>query len=94
MLIRIFQQIGIIFFGIYCVYHFFNGENGVLAYMHIKKNLIRNQQTLELLESTKDKLERHVDLMSAKHICKDLLEEQVRKVIHYSHPKDLLVVDA
>ena len=91
MLPRILRQMIFILFGVYCVYHLFNGQNGLLVYWHVSKELVANQKLLNDLEIEKRHLEQLTKLLSNKHICKDLLEEQVRKMIHYSYPGDVLI---
>ncbi len=91
MLQRILRQMVFILFGVYCVYHLFNGQNGLLVYWRISKELVTHQKRLKDLEAEKRHLEQLTKLLSNKHICKDLLEEQVRKMIHYSYPGDMLI---
>jgi|GEM_PF-6709552 len=91
MLRRILHQMIFILFGVYCVYHLFNGQNGLLVYWHIRKEIVENEKRLKELNLEKARLERLTKLLSNKHICKDLLEEQVRKMIHYSYPGDVLI---
>lgn len=91
MLQRILRQMVFILFGVYCVYHLFNGQNGLLVYWHVSKELALNKKRLSELEAEKCHLEQLTKLLSSKHICKDLLEEQVRKMIHYSYPGDVLI---
>ncbi len=91
---RILWQMVFILFGIYCIYHLFNGRNGLLVYWQVKRQLVENQKMLHELDLEKQRLERLTKLLSNKHICKDLLEEQVRKMIHYSYPGDILIVYA
>lgn len=93
MLQRILRQMVFILFGVYCVYHLFNGQNGLLVYWRVSKELVENKKHLEDLNAEKRRLERLTKLLSNKHICKDLLEEQVRKMIHYSYPGDVLITD-
>lgn len=91
MLKRILRQMVFILFGVYCVYHLFNGQNGLLVYWQVSKELALNRKVLHDLEVEKRHLEQLTKLLSNKHICKDLLEEQVRKMIHYSYPGDVLI---
>lgn len=91
MLQRILRQMVFILFGVYCVYHLFNGQNGLLVYCHVSKELTQNKKRLDELEVEKRHLEQLTKLLSNKHICKDLLEEEVRKMIHYSYPDDVLI---
>ena len=91
MLRRILRQMLFILFGVYCVYHLFNGQNGLLVYWHIRKEIVANEKRIKELEVEKRHLEQLTKLLSNKHICKDLLEEQVRKMIHYSYPGDILI---
>lgn len=93
MLQRILRQMVFILFGVYCVYHLFNGQNGLFVYWRVSKELVENRKRLNDLEIEKQRLERLTKLLSNKHICKDLLEEQVRKMIHYSYPGDVLITE-
>lgn len=91
MLSRILRQMVFVLFGVYCVYHLFNGQNGLLVYWKVSKELVLNKKRLHDLDVEKHHLEQLTKLLSNKHICKDLLEEQVRKMIHYSYPGDVLI---
>lgn len=92
MVARIFRQMLLVLFGVYCIYHLFNGSNGLLAYWHIKEELAVHEITLKNLDEEKKHLTQSTQLLQNQRICKDLLEEQVRKVIQYSYPGDVLVI--
>lgn len=91
MLLRVLRQMAFVLFGVYCLYHLFNGQNGLFVYWHVRKEVVENQKRLHELDAEKRRLEHLTKLLSNKHICKDLLEEQVRKMIHYSYPDDILI---
>ncbi len=78
---------------VYFVYHIFQGERGILAWIRIQKKVDEGEKTLRVLETQKETLERQVYLLRPDSLDKDMLEERVRMVLNFARPDEVILHD-
>lgn len=80
-----------IFLGVfYFAYHAIQGERGILGWIKITQKCQVAEHTLEGLTAEKEALEKKIFLMGDQ-IDSDLLEQQVRSLLGYVHPDEIIV---
>lgn len=75
----------------YLGYHAVSGDSGIVAYMHLKKQVMEKQEELDIKKEEFKNLERKVKLLSDKTLDLDLLEERCRTVNNLSDTSDCIV---
>lgn len=75
----------------YFSYHLIQGNHGLRAYWRLSEELIQAEIKLTAVKADHDQLEHRVALLRD-NICPDLLDEQVRKNLGYSHPHEIVVI--
>lgn len=87
----IFAPFIVIVLLVYFIYHIFQGERGVRAWIRINQKLKENEAILNHLQAEKRALEAQVHLLRPDSLDKDLLEEKVRQVLNFAHPDDVII---
>lgn len=77
---------------IYFSYHTVEGDRGWLVMFQQQSVLEAKLSEIATLEAKVDALRSKVSGLSDRSLDLDLLEEQVRKVLHYSHPHEVIVL--
>lgn len=75
------------FFGGYAIL----GPNGALAYGDIKRQLVRRQIELSVLDRTRADLSNRVALLDPRHADPDMVDELVRRDLNVAHPDEVIV---
>lgn len=75
----------------YFVYHIFQGQRGVLAWLRLDKKLREQELTLNKLTQEKEKLEREAYLLRPDSLDIDLLEEKSRQLLNFAHSNEIVV---
>lgn len=75
----------------YLGYHAVSGDSGIVAYVHLKKQVMEKQEELDIKKEEFKNLERKVKLLSDKTLDLDLLEERCRTVNNLSDTSDCIV---
>ncbi len=83
--------IGIALMG-YFAYHSIHGDRGLLAWVELTKKLEMAQSNLNDLKSEREKIEQKVSGLRPESLNRDLLEQQVRDYLGYTHPDELVVI--
>ncbi len=83
---------GMTFIVLYFLYHMLLGDRGLLAQVHQQTVLNTKLAEMHALESKVATMRRKVQGLSDTSLDLDLLDEQVRKVLHYSHPNEAIVI--
>jgi len=76
---------------VYFTYHIFQGQRGVLAWIHLDKKLKEQEITLNHLTKEKELLEKEAYLLRPDSLDVDLLEEKARQVLNFAHPHEIVV---
>lgn len=78
---------------VYFIFHIFNGERGLYAYIKQSRNLEVKQQELSALTSQRTALENRVHLMSDGSLDLDLLDEQSRRILGSAKPTEAVIMN-
>jgi len=75
----------------YFAYHLVEGDRGLLALWNLQTQVRDAQATLSQLQAERDPLAKRVSLLQGSHIDRDFLDEQVRAVLNYGAPGELVI---
>jgi cell division protein FtsB len=78
---------------VYFVYHIFQGERGILAWIRLQKKVEEGEKSLRFLESEKETLERQVYLLRPDSLDRDMLEERVRLILNFARGDEVILYD-
>lgn len=76
----------------YFIYHAIQGDRGLLAWIQLTQQLDTAQAELAELQAARKQLEDKVNGLRPESLNRDLLEEQVRQFLGYSHPDEMVVI--
>ena len=76
----------------YFLFHAIKGERGILAWSRLEDKLIEKEYELASIESQWKVLDQKVKKLG-NVICSDLLEEQSIRILGFSHPEDVVVLE-
>lgn len=76
----------------YFVYHSIQGDRGILAWMQLQERLSQAQNQLKHITSKRENLEERVQALRPESINRDLLDQQVRLKLGYTHPNEIVVL--
>lgn len=75
----------------YFAYHALQGQNGLLAYLRLDKELAVQERLVADITAKRQALEHRVHLMRPSSIDPDMLEEQVRAVLGYARDGEVII---
>ena len=73
----------------YFIYHAIQGDRGLLAWIQLTQQLDIAKAELAAIKEARQQLEDKVGGLRPESLNRDLLEEQVRQFLGYSHPDEL-----
>ncbi|MDE0810519.1 MAG: septum formation initiator family protein [Alphaproteobacteria bacterium] len=76
----------------YFVYHSIQGDHGAVAWRQLDMLITEAETSLESLDSQRGALERRVKMLRPDSLDADLVEEQGRRLLNFSHPDDVVLV--
>jgi cell division protein FtsB len=76
---------------VYFGYHAIQGDRGLLTMIKLQNRIATVEAKLAVTTAQEDALERRVSLMRPASLDRDMLEEQVRLVLNYTHPDDVVI---
>lgn len=77
---------------LYFLFHLMQGGRGLMTLRSLENKIQESSGRLETLKAAHDKLAQKVELMKPGAVCPDLLEEQAKQVLGYSHPEECVVL--
>lgn len=77
---------------VYFVYHLVQGKRGLWALHQLQMTQQDYAQQLEVKQKQHDHLLHQVTLLRSDSLCPDLLEEQAKKVLGYTHPQERVLL--
>lgn len=77
----------------YFTYHLLTGDHGMRSRAELQNRVAALQGELAGLKAVRARIERDVDLMRASHLDPDMLDEQVRAILNFAHPNDIVILD-
>ncbi|HEV2162507.1 MAG TPA: septum formation initiator family protein [Stellaceae bacterium] len=75
----------------YFAYHLVEGDRGLLALWNLQTQVRDAQATLSQLQAERDPLAKRVSLLQGNHIDRDFLDQQVRAMLNYAAPGELVI---
>lgn len=75
----------------YFTYHALQGQNGLLAYLRLDKELAIQERLVADVAAEREALEHRVHLMRPSSIDPDMLDEQVRAVLGYAREGEVII---
>ena len=76
----------------YFGYHLVNGDRGLLAMVHLQREVLIAEQNLTEAETTRKIWERRVSALRNQSLDPDMLDERARALLDYAHPNDLTLM--
>ena len=76
----------------YFSFHATWGDRGLLATESLQARTVARTAHLAMLEEERVAVQRRVDLMSGPAVDADILDEQVRRVLGWSLPEDIVIM--
>ena len=76
---------------IYFVYHIFQGERGLFAWIRIQQKISEDEVILTNLQSQREILERQVHLLRPDNLDPDMLEERARLILNFARPDEVII---
>ena len=75
----------------YFTYHALQGQNGLLAYLRLDKELAVQERLVAGIAAEREALEHRVHLMRPSSIDPDMLDEQVRSILGYAGDGEVVI---
>ncbi|HVH76944.1 MAG TPA: septum formation initiator family protein [Stellaceae bacterium] len=76
----------------YFAYHLIEGDRGLLAWLQLTRQIHASDQQLAVLEEQHKALGRKVSELTPDHLDPDLLDQQVRSVLDFAGPNDVVIM--
>jgi cell division protein FtsB len=75
----------------YFGYHLVNGDRGLLAMVHLQREVMIADQNLVEAQTTQKIWERRVSLLRNQSLDPDMLDERARALLNYARKDDIIV---
>lgn len=76
----------------YFIYHSIQGERGILAWVQFQERLTFSLAELDEILKERKALEEKVQDLRPESINRDLLDQQVRLQLGYTHPDEIVIL--
>jgi len=76
----------------YFAYHLIEGDRGLLAWLQLTRQIHASDRQLAVLEKQHKALGRKVSELTPDHLDPDLLDQQVRSVLDFAAPNDVVIM--
>ena len=78
----------------YFLVHAFHGDRGVLAWMHLQKQVAVAEVTLSETRSVRTAYDQRISLLRSEHLDADMLDERARIMAGLVRPDEFIVIDS
>ncbi len=75
----------------YFIVHAFHGERGIIAWMHLQKQVAAAEQTLMSTKIIRNNYQRRISLLRSDHLNADMLDERARIMAGLVSPDELII---
>ena len=75
----------------YFGYHLVNGDRGLLAMVHLQREVLVAEQNLAEAETTRKIWERRVSALRNQSLDPDMLDERARVLLNFSRKDDIVI---
>jgi cell division protein FtsB len=76
----------------YFIYHSIQGDRGLLAWFKLQERFHTVEGQLRQVTFERQELEEKVQALRPESINRDLLDQQVRQQLGYTHPDDVVIL--
>ncbi|MBL8676513.1 MAG: septum formation initiator family protein [Alphaproteobacteria bacterium] len=76
----------------YFIYHSIQGERGLLAWFKLQERFQMIESQLREVAFEREELEEKVQALRPESINRDLLDQQARQKLGYTHPDDVVIL--
>ena len=76
----------------YFVYHSIQGDRGMLAWRQLDQLITEAEVSRGSLDDRREVLERRVRMLRSESLDADMVEEQGRRLLNFSHPDDVVLL--
>lgn len=76
----------------YFAYHAFEGDRGLVTYLHLAQEVRKAEITRDLIKSERDMLEKRVRLLRPDSLDPDMLDERARGLLGLGDRDDVVVL--
>ncbi|MEC7488462.1 MAG: septum formation initiator family protein [Pseudomonadota bacterium] len=87
----IFPIVGALFV-CYFLVQAFQGDRGIIAWMHLQKQVNSAKQTLNETKMVRRKFEHHIELLRTAHLDRDMLDERTRVMTGLMKSDEFIVI--
>lgn len=77
----------------YFLVHAFHGDRGILAWMHLQKQVTVAEQTLEQTKAVRTQYDSRIALLRSEQLDADMLDERARIMTGLVRPDEFIVID-
>lgn len=77
----------------YFLVHAFHGDRGILAWMHLQKQVAVAELTLAETKAVRMEYDRRTSLLRSEHLDADMLDERARIMAGLVRPDEFIVID-
>lgn len=78
----------------YFGYHTMNGDRSAVALIRLDQQILEAKDLLARTTETREVLERRASLLRPDNLDRDMLDEQIRLMLNYGRPNDVVVMSA
>ncbi len=89
MIVPIFGALFVCYFLI----HAFHGDRGLIAAIHLQKEVAAAEATLSETRSIRNALDERIALLRSAHLDPDMLDERARVMSGLVHPDEIVLID-
>ncbi|EKV28377.1 Cell division protein DivIC (FtsB), stabilizes FtsL against RasP cleavage [Caenispirillum salinarum AK4] len=76
---------------VYFSYHIVQGDRGLIAWVHLKNEIVKAEDTLSEIRARKERLESRVSLLRPDSMDPDMLEERARIMLNMGRPDERII---
>lgn len=75
----------------YFIAHSFQGDRGIIAWMHLQKEVAEAERTLTETRSVRVAMEKRIALLRSAHLDPDMLDERARIMTGLVRPDEIIL---
>lgn len=76
----------------YFIAHSFQGDRGIIAWMHLQKEVAEAERTLGETRGAREAMEKRIALLRSAHLDPDMLDERARLMTGLVRPDEVILV--
>lgn len=76
---------------VYFSYHIVQGDRGLIAWVHLKNEIVKAEEILAEIRARKESLESRVSLLRPESLDPDMLEERARIMLNMGRPDERVI---